>query len=61
MDKSSKIALVMWTLVPIILIAGLWFLLTHELSKLKPAPVSDIENTEVPYVPPAFNGTGDKG
>ena len=51
----------MWTLVPIILIAGLWFLLTHELSKLKPAPVSDIENTEVPYVPPAFNGTGDKG
>ena len=50
----------MWTLIPVILIASIWYLMIDK-PELKDAPVSDIENTEVPYVPPAFNGSGDKG
>jgi len=60
MDKSSKIALVMWTLIPVILIASIWYLMTDG-SELKPAPESKIEFPQPVYTPPAFNGSGDKG
>ena len=46
MKDSPILALAMWILIPVILIASIWFLSTDR-QKLKPAPVSDIENTGI--------------